>query len=667
MEVIKTTCPLDCWDQCALHIRVEKGEIITIEPDPDQHVTNGFICSKGKRHADRVNHPERLRYPCLKRGRNFVEIGWTEAMEIMAKEINRALEQGGPQALLHYYDAGHSGLLKNIESRFFSALGGCTLHKGSLCWGAGLAAQGYDFGSVVAHPYHDLLNSELILLWGRNPAHTSVHLQSFIRRASQKGSRIVLIDPVKTATASCADRHIRVKPGTDGALALAMAGVIIERGLIDEEFISHCSAGFEQYADLCREYAPASAADLTGVEAGIIEELALEYAQSKPAAILIGIGPQRHSNGGNMVRAIDALAAITGNIGRPGGGASYANFRITGYIDHAYLNGDDLNPRRRYYPKPLLADSLLELDEPKIEFMYISRSNPLVQVGNSNRLKEAFSGVPFIVTAEHFMTDTAAASDLVLPATCFLEEVDIFFNSMSHQYLGYGNRVLDPPGECRSEYDVFRELAGMLGAGGFPTGPPDQILARAIRPLTEMKGITVADIKNRGPLLMPGGDDIPWADRVFHTADGKYHFYSQAAKEDGCDALPRYREPRELSDRSLHDKGYKYWFLTPHPRDSIHSIHRLPGGKEVPRAYLHPDTATIENLGDGMRARFSSPRGSIESAVTVSDRVPPGTVLVYEGWWCFSGAAVNMLTSGKMTDMGFQAAYYDCLCRIDPV
>lgn len=665
MKAIKTTCPLDCYEQCALLVTEDRGRIISIEPDPDHPVTGASICSKGKKIAERINHPHRLRYPLLKKGGTFKEISWPEALSLMGAKITEALEKSGPLSLLHYYDGGYSGLLKNIEGRFFSALGGSTTHQGSLCWGAGLAAQKYDFGAVMAHPYRDLLNARLILIWGRNPAHTAIHLQALIRQAGQKGARVILIDPVRTATSAAADQHLRVKPGTDGALALALANVIMEQDLADRDFVRKYCSGYSRFAAMCKKYTPEKASALTGLEAETIQKLALDYGNSKPAAILIGIGPQRHSNGGNSVRAIDALAALTGNVGLPGGGASYANFRVTRHIDHAYLAGDDLAPRRRFYAKPRLAESLIKFADPPVEFIYVSRSNPLVQVGDSNRLRQAFSRVPFMVTSEHFMTDTASCSDLVLPATSFLEEEDLFFNSMSHQYLTYGAKVLDPPGECRPEYDYFRELAGLLDLDQYPDCSPEEILARAVKPLTESTGITFERIKVESPLLMPGGDDIPWANRSFETADGKYNFYSAAAEKAGCGGLPHYREPHELTDQNLRDEGYRYWFLTPHPRDSIHSTHRLPDGAEVPFAYLHPQTAAQENLSEGRRARISSRRGSIEAAIKISDRIPPDTVMVYEGWWHSSGAAVNNLTPDRITDMGVQAAYYDCLCRID--
>jgi anaerobic selenocysteine-containing dehydrogenase len=676
MVTFKTACPLDCFDQCAFLVGVEGGKVVSLEADPGQPVTGGFICAKGKKLLERINHPGRLLYPQLKVGGAFKRISWAQAAELVTEKITAAVEAGGPTALLHFCDSGYGGLLKNIEGRFFSALGGCTLHRGSLCWGAGIAAQRYDFGAVMAHPHEDVVNAKLIIIWGRNPANTQLHLLPYLKRARAGGARVIVIDPLQTATAKLADRYIRVKPASDGALALGMAQQIIERKLYDRPFVEERSSGFKQYQELCAGVDLAEVARATGLSVEEIEALAVTYAETKPAAILLGIGLQRHSNGGNMIRAIDALTALTGNVGVPGGGASYANFRTTRLIDHGFLSGQDLEPDYRYYPKPQLAAALENFKEPPVKFIYVSRANPLTQVGDSNRLRQALKQVPFIVTYEHFMTDTAAASDLVLPATNFLEAEDLYFNSMSHQYLVYGEKVLEPPGECRPEYEFWAEVAGRLGLAGFPAAiEPDELLTRAVRPLTETYGITLQQIREEGPLLLPGGEDIPWSDHQFETADGKYHFYSAQAERDGAGGLPEYRTPVEIGDGRVKEQGYPYWFVTPHMRGSIHSTHLLPAavvGPEVkpgvglePKAYLHPLTAQIEKLADGELVAFSSKRGRIELRVEISDAMPPDTVMVYQGWWEASGAAVNKLTPDRLTDFGSQAAYYDCLCRVE--
>lgn len=667
MKQLTTACPHDCFDQCSLLVTVDQGKVLSIKPNSRQPVTGSTICSKGKKHLERIYHPDRLCHPLLKRNGSFTRVDWQEALEIMGGWIEYTLQKYGPHALLHFFDGGYSGLKKNVESRFFSALGGSTAHYGSLCWGAGLAAQKYDFGAVKAHPYHDLLNSRLVIIWGKNPADTAIHHQSYLKKARENGARVILIDPIKTATAASADQYVRIKPGTDGALALAMANVMVNKGLVDHEFLTGHTRGYGEFKELLKEYTPQATSELVGIAPEVIEQLAVDYASNSPAAILIGIGLQRHSNGGNTVRAIDALAALSGNIGIPGGGASYVNFRITRYLDHDYISGADLNPRNRYYPKGQLAGVLKDFQDPPVAFVYNSRANPLVQVPGGSDLIRAFERVPFKVTAEFFMTDTAAASDLVLPATYFLEEEDLYFNSMGHQYLTYGPKVVEPAGECRSEYEIFKELACRLGIENFTAAgeSADDLLAGGMKPLTDATGIDLESLKETGPLLFPGGDDIPWADRKFETGDGQYHFYSEAAEDESGDALPRYREPVELSDRSLYEEGYHYWFVTPHPGDSIHSIHRLPDRQKTPEAYIHPQTAAENKIKNGDFVRVSSKRGSIETNCIISERVPPGAVMVYEGWWLNSGAAVNNLTADRLTDMGAQAAYYDCLCRID--
>lgn len=667
MNVYRTACPLNCTDHCSLIVKTAEGQPIAVRPNPDQKITGHFLCPKGRDHVCRLRHPARLTRPLIRAsGGGLQEIAWPEALDLFAARIREALERFGPLSILHFYDSGHGGILKNIESRFFSALGGCTVHRGGLCWSAGLDAQRYDFGESLAHDYADLPHSRLVLLWGRNPAATAPHLVPFIRRARDKGARIILIDPLRTATAALADEHIAVRPASDGALALAMAHVIVAEGAEDRAFLEAHSSGFPAFRELLREHPPERAARITGIPAADIARLAREYAGRRPAAILIGYGLQRHTNGGAAVRAIDALAALTGQIGIPGGGASYANRQVTRYMDHAFLEGKDLLPRRRFYPKPRLAAALEELRDPPVALFYCSRANPLSQVGHGGALRHALAKVPFKVVSDHFLTDTAAAADLVLPATFFLEEEDLYFTSMSHTYLNYGPRICDPPELCRSEYAVFQELAGMLEMEGFPGLPPERLLERIIRPLTARYGLTLADLK-KGPTPLPGASKVPWQDRRFHTPDGKFNFYSRTALEEGCDPLPFYREPVELGDRSLKEQGYCYWFVTPHPARSIHSIHRLPGGDwgKTPRAYLHPDTARRERVRDGERITVSSVRGSITLAAAVSNRVPPGAVLVYEGWWRESGASVNDLTPDRLADLGSQAALYDCLCRIN--
>lgn len=664
MNYFTSACPLNCWDQCAFLVRVENDSVSEITPHPAQAVTGRFICPKGKEHLARINRSDRLLYPLLKTAAGFKRLSWPEAIATAALKIREALDRFGPLSLLHYYDGGFGGVLKKIESRFFSALGGCTTHRGSLCWGAGLAAQTYDFGAVLSHSLADLLNSQLIVIWGRNPAATARHQLSFIGQARKNGAKVILIDPLQTATCALADEHIPIQPGTDGALALGMAHQIIKDGLTNQAFLHDRCSGFEPFRELAAEYPPEIVSAATGLSPGRIIDLARQYATTRPAAILLGYGLQRYSNSGNAIRAIDALGALTGNIGAPGGGVNYANFQVAPYIDHQFLEGAELSPHRRYYPKPKLGQALGALTDPPLQVAYISRSNPLTQVGNSNSVRQAFARIPFKIVSDMFMTDTAAAADLVLPCTFFLEEEDLYYSSMNHSYLTYGPKIAAPPGECRHEYAVLRLLAKELGAHGFPADSAETLLRRIIRPLTREKGVTLEQLK-KAPLLLPGLREIPWNKGPFATADGKFNFYAAGAAKDNISALPEYFPPAEISNRELRDRGFRYWFATPHPADSIHSSHRLPGCSAEPLAYLHPDTGFQEAVCSGDLIKISSPRGAITIKTELDTKVPPGCVLVYEGWWSSSGASVNSLSPDRLTDMGMQAAFYDCLCKIE--
>ena len=663
-----TACPLDCWDQCSFKVISEDDRVVAIEPDQRQNVTGNFICRKGLRHLERLYHSDRLRQPLVKRDGRFIPTGWEESLDLMAEKIKETLNSYGTHALMHFYDGGNGGTVKSIESRFFSALGGVTKHTGGLCWSAGLAAQNYDFGAVRAHPFSDLKHAQTIIIWGRNPVVTSPHLLPFIRDARKKGAKVILIDPLRTASSTIADQHISIKPGTDGALALCLANIIIRNGWADSEFTTNKAVGFAQYEEAVEKCSPEAAAAITGIDEKTIIELSHTYVKNSPSAILLGFGLQRYTNGGNTIRAIDALAAVSGYIGVKGGGVSYANFRVSNYIDHDFLNGADLLPDNRYYPKPKLGASLLNFNEPPVRFLYISRSNPAVQVGNSNLVQKAISSVPFVVVAEHFLTDTARLADLILPCTTFLEEEDLYYTSMSHPYLNYSKQVVRPQGLCRNEFDYLKDLATRLKLSGFPMVSSRELLARAIKPLTSAFGLHLSDLEE-GPVLLPGGDDIPWHDQLFAHGDEKYHFYSEQAYNDGHEPLPVFSFPNELAEKKdSENKDYPYWYVTPHTLSSIHSTHFLSSDhQEEPAVYLHPLTAKKEEINNGNQVVISSPRGKVKARVVIDSKVREDTVLIYQGWWLETGASVNVTTSDRISDMGDQAAYYDCLCRIEKV
>lgn len=662
----RSACPLDCWDACALLVTKENDRAIKIEGDPAHEITQGFICQKGRMHLERVYHPERILYPLQKEGKNWRQITWSQAIKLIAKKLQKIKKEYGSTAVVHYYDCGSGGILKEIDQLFFNLYGGVSKHVGSLCWAPGIAAQKYDFGLPRSHHPADMLDSKVILIWGRNPLETNIHLVPFLKKAHAKGARIVTIDPIKTPSALISDFYFQPRPGTDGALALGVAKILLEKGLQDSAFLENHSLGFREYAELVQEYTLEKTAAITGISETEILQLAKLYGENKPGCIIIGYGIQRYTNSGQAVRAIDALAALTGNIGIAGGGANYANFLASLHYDFSALEGEKKQENYRFYPKSLLAKFLRTASSPPVKAMFVLRSNPIVQVPDTNQLVKAFEQVDFKVVIDLFMTDTAKMADLILPCTSVLEEENLVSTSMGHGYINYAHRVIEPLGEAKTEYEIFQLLAKEMGMTEFPQDQVEDLLKKVLRPITEKYGISLAMLKEKSYSL-PEFHQIPWADKKFLTPSGKYEFLSQRAGQEAGNPLPVFQETAE----SLIGKEYKanqFYFLTPHPKNSLHSQHYVLREEGTwPKAYLASSKATELDINQGDMIEITSPRGSMRAVVSLEKDLREDVIMVYEGWWIEPGGTVNMLTPDRVSDLGMGATYYDCLCEIKKI
>lgn len=656
-QTLKFACPLDCFDACGLLAEVADGRVVGLKGDPDHPVTRGRICVKGKKLLERLYHPQRLLAPRLKDGEKWKTIPWETAIDIVARQLENAIQTCGRHAILYYADSGYGGLVKSVDRLFFNRLGGVTVPRGSLCWAAGMAAQRYDFGDVRGHAPHDLVRARCIVVWGRNPVATNPHLVPFLQKARQRGARLIVIDPLKTLSARQADIHLQPRPGTDGALALGMAHHLITSQRVDETFLSRHTHGFNRFADSLQAFTPERATAVTGLDADTIRRTAAQYADASPSSIIIGMGLQRYANGGQTVRCIDALAALTGNIGRSGGGANYANRSITRWIDRdGGTQSDAPPPDPRTFPLPRMARFIRSAENPPIKVMMIAKANPLVQVPDSRAMQAALARVPFKVVVDMFMTDTARAADLVLPCTSILEEEDLVFSSMFSPYLNYSRQVVAPPEGLCGEYDLFRHLARRLNLTGYPDIPARHFLENAIRPLTREFGLTI-DRLQAAPFKLPH-DDIPWSDGKFATPSGRYEFYSNAAMQDGGPPLPTYIPPLDAPP------AFTLRLLTPHHAHSLHSQH-FAFRHDAPVASIHPDAPERQGLVSGQTIQVVSPQGRIPARLEPDPGVPPGILKIDQGWWHQSGA-VNRLTNDTLSDMGENAAYFETFCRIEP-
>lgn len=656
---IKTSCTLDCWDACSIIATVKDNKVLHLSGNPQNHITGRTLCSKGTKHTHMLYNPNRLKKPVIKIHNSWHPIGWKDALDLIAQRMEHLRENYPTTALMHCYDAGNGGLLKGIDQRFFNAYGGVTGPRGSLCWGAGITAQKYDFGDVLSHDPADIVNSKTLLIWSRNPWDTSIHLVPFIEKAAQNGATIITIDPLKTATAARSHHHFSPLPGTDGALALTMASILISENLVDLKFIDSHVKGFSRFCEYVKAFTPQVGSEITGIPVRDIVFLAQAYGTKKPSCILLGYGLQRYSNGGNTVRAIDALAALTGNIGIRGGGVNYANRRIPPYIDHDLLQATGLASHHRQYPRPGMASFIEEAQSPPVKMLFIARTNPITQAMDSNHLAKAFSKVEFKVTMDLFMTDTADQSDIVLPCRHFLEDEDIIYTSMGHSYISYCNKAVEPDPWIPSELWVFNELAKSLKLKGFPVKGREWWLKKAILPLTTHKGITLDQLK-AGPVELPGISDVAWEDLKFKTPSGRIELYSEKAREEGHSPIPIYRDinPKPTGQ-------YPYRLLTPHYRHSLHSQQFvLVEDGVLPVAYVNPDTAADGGIEDNTEVFVCTRVGRLKCRVKTEESIGRNIVMIYEGWWIKKSGGVNQLTPERETDMGCQAAYYDCLCNI---
>ncbi len=708
----RSACPLNCWDTCTWLVEVEDGKVRRVRGDPAHPVTAGELCPKAAYQVARANAGDRILQPLRRKDyqaqypgqadhivpagsvdratwpggplnpgngswrEGWEPVSWEEALGEIARRLLDIRSRYGSLAVLHTWDFGYMGILKGLAQRVFNSFGGVTVPTGSLCWAAGLAAQRYDFGANRAHDPSDLANARLIILWGRNPAWTSIHLMRDLRQARRRGAYIVTIDPVRTATAEEADEHFAPRPGSDGALALGIARVILEQGLADLGYVRKNTIGFDAFAEYVQDFTPARVSQLTGLSRLDVEYLANLYASQKPACLLLGYGLQRHVNGGQTVRAIDALAALTGNLGVPGGGANYANVAGGSLFDDLELPpGLERAPARRAFPRVRLAQEILSASDPPVKAIFATRSNPVAQLPDTSRTLRAFSVVDLVVTVDLTLTDTARVSDFILPCASTFEEEDIYWCSW-HNYITYGERAVAPPGEARSEADVFLDLGRRLGLDGME-GTATEWLARAARPLRERHGVELGELKGRS-FKNPEAVDVPWAGGRFATPSGKYEFYSEKAARDGLPPLPVYQDEFDAGLKGDEDRRRgaeaagqaklvgRLRLLTPQHRLSLHSqFHeKVTRGRGL-TIYLPGGYARAHGVAEGERVRVLSDNGTVEATVSLDVTLQPDTAVIYSGGSVWRGEGVNFLTPDTMTDMGLGAAYYSCLVRVE--
>ena len=667
MKKISHGCTLDCADCCKFNVYVKNDDIIKIEGDKEHPYTKGFICKKGLAHLKRLNHSKRIYKPLIKINDKWKEIEFDEAINILVKKLSYYKSKFGSKSILYYEQYGNGTVLKSIGEKFFNFYGGVSLSKGGPCWSAGIAAQKLDFGDSRSHSLEDMLNSKNIFVWGKNPANTTIHTMQMIKMAKEKGSKIIVIDPIETATAKLADKYIKIKANGDKALALAMGQIIIKNKLYDEKYIKLYVNGFEEYKSYILSLNIKDLSKECGVDISTIEELVKLYCQ-KYSTILLGFGMQKYKNGGMTIRLIDALGAITGQIGFSGGGVNYANKVYPKILNTDPYDSEKFSSNRYYYTNEISEfiekcnlgntyyknDIFINHEDDKgdyelnipIKMAIITKSNLLNQLANINNLKRALSKVEFKVCFDMFITDTVKECDLFIPVTSQLESEDLLFSSMMNPYLVYNEKILEPQEKLMDEYYFFMEVAKRLKMSNYPIVTKKEYLEKVIYPLKNINSdISLEYLKNNYFTLHK---DVAWSDKNFVNESGKFEIIN-------CEEIKKF-EANKYKDIS------KLRLLTNHGRDSLSSQHFMDDDG-IAIAYINEKEAKRFNINNNEIIYLKSENGQIKVKINIDKSIGDNIVMMFVGWWERHGNP-NFLTNSGISDIGGQITYNETFVEI---
>ncbi|MHB0871610.1 MAG: molybdopterin-containing oxidoreductase family protein [Chloroflexota bacterium] len=638
----RTTCTRDCPDACGIIATVDNGRITAQKGDPEHGITRGFLCSRGNDFLKRFYDANRLLYPQRRTAHGWQRLSWDEALDLTADKLAHFRDNFGPRSVLVVNYSGMRGWFARIMTRLFWAhFGGGTFSSGGLSTETFEAAQHLDLGGDGTHDPEDLANSAAFVLWGKNVYVTHQHWTPFINRARKKGATLMAVDPVHTPTAQKADRFYQIRPGSDGLLAIGVARRLLEWNAVDARFIADHTNGFDAYRQLVFSHSMEEVAGATDLAVEEVDQIAELYATKKPLATIIGLGPSYWANGGENVRLIDALAAMSGNVGVSGGGAS-SNLGAPPPFDLSMLHEAPRGEVRRVL-LPRLGDDVLAAGDPPLKMGWIAGANPAAAAPNTNHVKEGLRSLEFLVVVEQFMSATAELADLVLPCTTYLE-MDDLVTSYGHSWLGLCRQIVPPQGETKPDGEIMQLLARRLGFGEALAGGADEWIGRLLAPLAS-QGVTLESLR-RQPRRNPLAPAVPFSDRRFRTPSGRFEFISRFSPTDaGRDGLHLIatKTLRMLNSQVL-------------PED-------LP---EEPAVRVNPATASGLGLSDGQRVWVSSRVGEVKVRLLADERVRPDVVLFNPAAWKGDLSGVNQLRETLLTDIGDGAAMHETTVTLRP-
>ncbi len=654
-ERILTTCPRDCYDACGIVAVRDDGAVRKILGDPDHHVARGALCGKcaivyngaWRDPEARVLTP--LRRSGAKGAGAFEAISWSEALDEIADRLKPLCADGPARSVVHAHYTGTVGLLAGwFPMRFFQRIGATEIDPDTVCNKAGHVALEHVFGdSLDGFDPESARDAATILVWGANPSHSAPHMHR--NWLSETDARIISIDPLAHGTArERASVHLRPRPGTDAALAFGFMHVAWRDGLLDDGFIADHVLGFDELLPQIEAATPSLTQARTGVPASLLEEAARAYATG-PSLLWMGQGMQRTTRGGNAFRALGALAAITGNVGKPGAGFCYMNGPGTRDIDMDALTAPELDCGCDSVSHMEIADVLADASRAQAFFTW--NCNPLASSPDQIRLRDALTREDlFTVVCDLFMTDTAAHADIVLPAASFLEFDDLVAPYFHHT-LSAQARVMAPLGESAPNQEIFRRIAGRMGLQDAALYEDDSALLDRLVAMTPFEGDFSA-LKKIGTARLFAEPRLQFADRRFPTQSGKIEIASARLEAQGLPRIPQaHADAPSAAGRLRILSPASAWQMNASYANDPKIRARLGQNCVI----LNPEEAGARGLSAGDRVTLSNEAGSLSLAVAVADLAPRGVGVVYKGRWPGrepGGANVNVLHAGRKSDIG---------------
>jgi anaerobic selenocysteine-containing dehydrogenase len=677
-----SVCPHDCPSACSLEVRADDGRVVAVTGTASHPFTQGIICGKVREYAERVHSPLRITRPLRRIGPKgagrFEPIGWDEATAEIARRWRAVIAAHGAEAILPFSYAGSMGQVQYFAGHpLFHALGASRLDR-TICTATAYAGWRATVGAVTGNDSEQMVGADLVVLWGINAAYTTINVMTLVKQARARGAHVVVVDPYRTPTAQQADEHLMVRPGTDGALALAMMHVLIAEGRVDHAYLARATLGFGQLAEHVRAWTPARVAPIVGLPEATIVRFARRYGATRASFVRVGIGLSRHDNGAMTCRTLACLPALTGAYADPHGGALLSTGGAAGF-DYTVLERPDLMPD----PPPRVIN-MIQLGRaltdpalaPPVKALYVYSSNPAAVCPNQALVMAGLAREDlFTVVHEQVMTDTARHADLVLPATTSMEHEDLY-RSFGQLYVQLAEPVVAPVGEARSNWEVCGLLARALGvAEAHYARPPAAVIRELLaRGDDTVRGITYERLQAEGSMrlnlprpYMPFADGAP-------TRSGRVELYSETLATRGLPPLPTWTPLREGPSPDGAGGRSPLQCIVPPNRfflnSSFSQSERLRRRQGVPTVMLAPADAAARGVADGDRVRVESARGSAEFTARVTDATRAGVAVIEGIWWHRfhpGGRGVNFLTDDRTTDLGGGPALHSNMVEVTRV